>query len=402
MRGIVDFDTHYYETRDCFTRHIEPKHRHLAVRPVRGDDGVERLVIGDEPFTYVRPRFEEVVAPGSMSTVLRDRSKSTFDDALSASEMRPEFQQRDARLEAMDAHGVDAAVLMPTLGSTVEHPMRLDPTRTYANLRAFNRWLRDEWGFADARIVAPPLLSLVDVDLAVAELEWALGEGARVIHLRPTPVNGRSIADPIFDPFWARVDEAAAVVAFHITDSGYNELYSVHWGERPNPPAHAQSALQWTCFVGDRPIMDTMAALVLHNLFGRFPRVRVASVEHGSMWVRYLLERMDRMKGMGRYGEWPGGRPEGKPSEIFRRHVWVVPFPDDDIGGLVEDIGVSQVLFGSDFPHPEGAASLSDLPVAVTALDRDVQRAILRENALRLLGRSEDALPRPPASDRIQ
>jgi len=76
------------------------------------------------------------------------------------------------------------------------------------------------------------------------------------------------------------------VVAFHIGESGYNELFSTAWGERANPPSHEQSAFQWASFYGDRPIMDTVAALTLHNLFGRFPNVRIASIENGSLWCR--------------------------------------------------------------------------------------------------------------------
>ena len=85
------------------------------------------------------------------------------------------------------------------------------------------------------------------------------------------------------------------------------------WGEEPNPSSHQQSAFQWTCFYGDRPIMDTIAALVLHNLFGRFPNIRCLSVENGSLWVPYLLKVMDKMNGMGRNGPWLGGRVTERP-----------------------------------------------------------------------------------------
>ncbi len=60
-------------------------------------------------------------------------------------------------------------------------------------------------------------------------------------------------------------------VAFHISEPGDNEMCSARWGEEPNPPSHHQSAFQWTFLYGDRPIMETIGALVLHNLFGRFP-----------------------------------------------------------------------------------------------------------------------------------
>ena len=180
--------------------------------------------------------------------------------------------------------------MFPTLAVCVEAFMMDDPDQLYANFRSFNTWLDEEWGFDhQGRVYAPPLLSLRDLDRAVIELDWVLARGAQAICLRAGPAYGRSPADPYFDPFWARVNEAGLTVAFHIGESSYNELFSAHWGEEPNPPSHRQSAFQWTCFYGDRPIMDTIAALIYHNLFGRFPNVRVMSIENGSLWVPYLM-----------------------------------------------------------------------------------------------------------------
>jgi hypothetical protein len=91
----------------------------------------------------------------------------------------------------------------------VEHQLRHDPEATFANLRAFNRWIEDDWGFSHQnRIIGVPMLSLVDIELCVGELERVLKAGTRIVHLRPGPVNGRSPADPNFNPFWSRVQEA--------------------------------------------------------------------------------------------------------------------------------------------------------------------------------------------------
>src|SRR5207249_4607191 len=93
----------------------------------------------------------------------------------------------------------------------------------------------------------------------------------------------------------------------------------------PDRKGTGRSAFQWTMLYMDRPIMDTIAILVYHNLLGRFPDVQVASIENGSTWVPYLLKSMDMMKGMARNGPRPGGYPRGRPSEIFRQHVYVEP-----------------------------------------------------------------------------
>jgi predicted TIM-barrel fold metal-dependent hydrolase len=385
--GCVDGDSHYYETRDAFTRHLEPRLRDRAIRVVRDADGQERIWIGERLFTFL-PEFsyDRMPRPGSLRAMLKLHQTPDY-SAQVLEEMQPEYVERSARLSWMDRHGVRAALLFPTLGVCMEHFIKDDPDQLYGCFHAFNRWLLEEWGFgAGGRIFAPPLLSLCDVDRAVQELEWVLAQGARVVALRAGPAYGRSPADPHFDPFWARVDEAGVTVAFHVGESGYNEAIGVQWGEAPNPAAHGQSALQWTSFYGDRPIMDTLAALIFGNLFGRFPRVRVLSVENGSIWVAYLLKAMDKMGGMGRNGPWIGGRLRERPSAIFKQHVYVSPYHEEDIAQLARDIGARRVVFGSDFPHAEGLAEPAHYLEQLQQLPAEAVQHIMRDNTAGLLG----------------
>ena len=385
---LFDADNHYYETRDCFTRFIEPKYRERAIHVARADDGAERLLVGDKPFTFLGSYdFDHSAKPGALREMLRMMNTPDY-QAEVVQQNRPEFVSRDARLELMDAQGIESCFLFPTLAVCVEQFMTDDAEQMYANFHAFNRWLDEEWGFNHReRIYAPPLSSLLDLERAVAELEFVIEKGARVIALRPGPAYGRSPADPYFDPFWARVSEAELTVAFHIGESGYNEMMSVWFGEQPNPSSHRQSALQWSCFYGDRPIMDTIAALIFHNLFGRYPNLKVVSVENGSLFIPYLMKVMDKMGGMGRNGPWLGGRIADKPSRILKRHVFVSPYHEEDIPSLVEAVGASQVVFGSDYPHPEGLAEPVDFVDGIEKLpDREI-RMIMRDNSLGLVAR---------------
>jgi predicted TIM-barrel fold metal-dependent hydrolase len=395
MRGldfaIFDGDNHYYEPRDAFTRHIEPRFRERAVHCARGQDGVERIFVGDRPFTFLDDmelNFETTLRPGSLREFLRTLTHERPADADPVQvPVDPAYVNRDARLALMNQQGVEAVFLFPTLAVCVEHFMKHDVEQTYANLRAFNRWLDEDWGFAHAgRIFASPILSLLDPAEAVKDLEWVLARGARLINVRIGPAGGRSPADPVFDAFWSRANEARLTVAYHVGESGYNEMMSVHWGEQPNPSSHSQSALQWTNFYGDRPIMDTICALIMHNFFGRFPDVRVLSVENGSLWVPYLLKVMDKMKGMGRNGPWPGGRVQGRASEIFKRHVWVNPYHEEDHRALADLIGVEHVVYGSDFPHPECLPAPDEFCRQVHSQFTPAEvRRIMRENARELV-----------------
>jgi len=383
---VVDADNHYYEPDDAFTRHLEPEFAGRSYHIRRGPDGVGRPFFGDEPAYYLsRTPVDVMGRPGAWVHDKEGRYNALPEDDLLRPGEIPHFARREARLQWMDDSGVKAAVMWPSLGLTVEMQMRDDPAACIANLRSFNRWLDEDWGFDhEHRIFAVPWLTLIDLDAAVKELDDVLARGARVVAVLFAPVNGRSIGDPYFDPFWARLAEAGVPIAFHGAEAGYNELLSVHWGEKPRPPSPEQSPFQRACFFGERPIMDTLAALVLHNVFGRHPTLQAMSVENGSAWVPYLLRVMDKGVRGGAFGEWLGGRFDDSPTDIFRAHVSVAPFDDDDIRGLVDLIGADRVLLGSDYPHPEG------YPDPATFLDgHDLtdseRRLIAHDNSARLL-----------------
>lgn len=384
---VFDIDTHYFEPLDAFTRHLDPKYRDLGLSWRDTPEG-KQLFVGDRPHTFLDdPAFERIEKPGNLAEMLRRGVHATHTDGDWIKPTPEMVNDPDARIAVLDKQGVSGAVVLPTLAVTVEHFMRHDPVQTFANLKAFNRWLNEDWGFSyKDRIYSVPFLSLLDLDMAVEELDYVLKEGARIIHLRPGPQGNRSPADPHFDPFWARVNEAGVPVALHIGESSYNELFSTAWGENGNPSSHKQSAFQWTNFFGDRPVMDTITSMIYMNLFGKFPNVKIVSLENGSLWVSYLLKVMDKMKGMGRNGPWPGGYVKGRPSEIFKQHVYVSPYFEEPIDTLAEMIGWDKILFGSDYPHPEALANPLDYKEDIKDLPVDIQKQIMGGNARKLLG----------------
>jgi predicted TIM-barrel fold metal-dependent hydrolase len=220
---LYDADNHYYEPRDAFTRHIDPAFRDRTVRPWVDPDGVERIMIEDREFTYHPNQWELTPPAGQLRDVMRRVSKGEVDgfyDEKAMVPMRPEFVDRDARVALMDRQGIEACLMFGTTQPCVEAFMGGDVDLVYASIHAFNRWLIDDWGFAHRRrIFSGAMMSLIDRDRAVAELDWLLAEGVRVLYLRPGPQGRRSPADPYFDPFWARVQEAGVVVGFHSSES---------------------------------------------------------------------------------------------------------------------------------------------------------------------------------------
>jgi predicted TIM-barrel fold metal-dependent hydrolase len=391
---LIDADEHYYEPDDCFSRHIEERYASETIRVERGGDGLGRIYLGDRrTFMSVMPG-DYASAPGALQGLFVGGVADGFThrEVVSANDY-PEFTSKAARLVLMDAQGVEAAILLPTLGVSVEYDMRGDTGLLYASLRAFNRWLEEDWGYgADGRIFAVPMLSLVDLDEAMRELHRVINVGARMVHLPPGPVAGgsagasRSPADPYFDPFWATTAEAGIPVAFHVSNSGYNHFYGPLWSEDPHNPSHAQTPLQWALCNTERPVVDTMIALTLHNLFGRHPTIKVVSIENGSSWLKPVFKTVDKAAALGRRGDSIGGKLPARPSEALAEHLWVCPFPEDDVDELIDALGPDHVLFGSDWPHPEGLREPEDYVVRLAGRDATVTRKVLRGNTARLLG----------------
>jgi predicted TIM-barrel fold metal-dependent hydrolase len=334
---IYDADNHYYEPDDCFTRHIEARFRERSVRVDRSRPGPGTMLVGDERCHFFSVGAADSVGPpGAMKEFLRGASEEGGSPSLRPIDglSVPEFVRREARLAKMDEQGVEACLILPTAGVGVEPQLREARHREalYPSLRAFNRWLEEDWGYgSDGRIYGAALLSLVDVGEAVAELDRVLALGARFAIVTAGPVDGRSPGEPHFDPFWARCQEAGTNVVFHIGRTPFSEIYNTPWGLRPHPPSHRHSLMEYALSFTERPIVDTLTALYADDLFGRFPELRVLSVEYGASWVPPLLAKLDKLSRLFSKDMWRFGAPALRPSETFRRNVWVAPFYEDDV-----------------------------------------------------------------------
>jgi predicted TIM-barrel fold metal-dependent hydrolase len=125
---------------------------------------------------------------------------------------------------------------------------------------------------------------------------------------------------------------------------------------------------------------------VYHNLFGRFPNLKVVSVEHGIEWLPHFVKRLDKMRGMGRGGRWIGGPLKERPSEIVKRHISVTPFAEDDVGAVAEALGgVESIVLGSDFPHAEGLERPVEFVRQLTTLSDAAIRRVMSDNGRALM-----------------
>jgi len=409
---VVDADNHFYPTADAIDRHLDPKMRERALMPgesftleneediqdVKHIDGKTWRTVGEHPvpegghggvdMSDVPEMNTNIPIPGAMlnrMNPMRDLDGLSRAELVERyNEMTPAFEHKDPRLALMDFQGVEAAVVHAGGAPSESAFRRGDIEAGYAVTHAFNEWLNEDWGFAyKNRIFVPVIIPLVDVDYAVKELEWAIGQGAKVINLNPGPAFGRSPFDPYFDPYWARINEAGLRVAIHLGGSVYQK-YGADWGEDPDAKYSEYNAFQWINYWSDRPIMETVAAAMFHNLFGRFPNIKVLIAEFGTPWLPYLVRKMDHAALLGRKPKY--GKLPGRPSAIFKQHFVVAPFPEENVQRSIEIVGADCLVFGSDFPHAEGLPDPIQYASQLKGLDDVTVKKIMRDNLANFLG----------------
>jgi predicted TIM-barrel fold metal-dependent hydrolase len=383
---IIDADNHYYEPDDCCTRHLEAQYRDRSVHCLRDADGTGRWLFGHRPLRFQVQARDRVLRPGDLRALMSGLPAGKW--KLVASDV-PEWLDRNARLATMDAQGIQAAVLAPTFGVAFEPDIADDVEAVYANFRAFNRWIEDDWGYAyRGRIFTTPFVSMLDPQLALAETDRLLDAGARLLLMNPGPAGfGRSPADRVFDPVWARIEEAGVPVVYHISATAYFDYLSPMWGENPATASEDNMTpfQSFLCF-GSRPIADTIANIIMRGLFDRFPDLRIVSLEHGSSWVKDIMktDRAFRAK-VTTTGTGKDRSLRRIPSEVMRHNVFVAPFHEESFRDLADLIGPPQVLFGSDWPHPEGTPTPRDMLSDLADLTPAEVRLVAHDNAARLL-----------------
>ena len=195
-----DSDMHVYDPAFLYEKYMDPKWGERIPRGRRnGKHGRVEFKLGSNQtlraITDVIDHGQKQVADRYDFAVARDY------DAVS-------------QIEAMDREGLDVAVLFRT------SPLHCDETleAAYANdlCRAWNDWITDFCRENPARLRASALITLHDVDLAVAEVRRAVKElKVTGLSLCPEPINGRRIHDRCFDPLWAEIERLGVALCFH-------------------------------------------------------------------------------------------------------------------------------------------------------------------------------------------
>jgi len=244
----------------------------------------------------------------------------------------------------MDADGIDAAFLYPSLGlfaGAVE-----DPGLAAGMCRAYNRWLADYCKPYPERLFGVAMLPMQSVELAVDEMRHAREKlGMRGGFLRPNPYHGKKmISDPMYEPFWAMAEELDFSIGFHEGSTNAMPTVGVDRFEDDRAARHMVSHTM--------EMMLVALSVIWGGVVDRHPRLRVAFLESGGGWIAPWLDRMDRHFDDHGFNE---SAPKTRPSELFQRNCWISFEPvESSIAVLANYIGPHKIMWATDYPHSDG------------------------------------------------
>ena len=391
MEWVIDCDAHITEPGDVWTSRVPAKYRDKAPRLVRNPENNQDIWhVGDHSpmisvgFTALAGWREPFpAAPANMDEV----PKAAYD--------------ANARLEYLDSLGIWAQVMYPNLGGFGNQAfLKLkDPDLMLACVHAYNDWLI-EWTSADPRrLIAIMATPFWDVDATVAEIERCAKLGHRGVLFSGEPQNlGMPLlGDHHWDPLWAAAQAAGLPISFHI---GSADIESVFAPERIKAHGIGPTVANATVSLfleNGKQLLD----LLLSGVLPRYPDLKFVSVESGIGFIPFILEGADYTF---EYCRVRDERPEFEllPSEYFRRQVYGCYFFEELAPQhQLEQIGVDNILFETDYPHP--ACLYGNVREKIDAgLDGkppEIRRKLLWENAAKLYGIEDPEPALPPCAN---
>jgi predicted TIM-barrel fold metal-dependent hydrolase len=276
----------------------------------------------------------------------------------------------EARVKDMDVDRVDAEVLYPTLCFGMWRVP--DTTYQYACMRAYNDWLADFANMAPGRLVANALISLRDVDAGIRELRRVAAKGTKAACITAVAPDDRPYSHPDYDRFWATAQELNIPLSLHVFTGSKMELdtteFLVNYALVP----------RW--------IQGTVGTMIVSGVMERFPSLKVISVEVDIGWIATFLHRLDHAFERHRHWSGSGASLKMRPSEYFHRQVYAT-FMDDLAGiKLRHEVGVDNIMWSSDYPHPDSTWPRSQQVIGKLFKDVPAQEThkIIHDNAARL------------------
>ena len=300
-----------------------------------------------------------------------------------------DFSQRrpavaELRLADMDRDGVRSHVMFgPVTSINIDDPEFRDECH-----RVYNDWLRDFCSPAPDRLLGVPMLP-ESPESATRELYRLAGLGGhRQANLQIANVKPR-LHDERWEPFWNALEETGMILSFHVT---------VFMG-LPNDPAAGKPAASFTAtkaFIDQ--FLDPFIDLFAWGILERHPKMKLVMAEAGLGWLPWVVQDLDyrhwRLWEAKAFWENKGGIPlKEKPSDLFKRQIYVT-FQEDDVAmHLLDFFGEHNVLWASDYPHPDSIwpNSKATIDRQMAHLTPEMRRKLTHDNAARLYGLDEFA-----------
>jgi predicted TIM-barrel fold metal-dependent hydrolase len=348
---VIDIDSHLSEPLDLWTSRATPKYR----------DRVPQMRMLDGQWVWTIDGDRSMGVGSAASVIYRDGTKAAgieFTD-WQVDQVHPGCSRTKERLEFMDENGLWAQIVYPNvLGfagqgrAPMGAPKRelVDADLRLVSTRIYNDAMAEMQAESRGRLLPMALLPWWDIELAVAEAERCHAMGMRGININSDPqLHGmQDLSGDYWTPLWELCSDQGLPVNFHI---GASDSTMSWYGESPWPSLRPEEKLA----VGGTMMFISNAKVILNlitsGLLERFPRLNFVSVESGIGWIPFILETLDYS--LAESGARRLDRLSMSPSEYFRRQIYAsFWFEGRDASSAIRRVGVDNVMFETDFPHP--------------------------------------------------
>jgi predicted TIM-barrel fold metal-dependent hydrolase len=336
---VIDADGHILEPPDLWEEYIDPKFREGCPKLITEDGNETFRVEGD--YAVRLGGAKKTVGFGATGAIgARDGSVSP---RIAYVDGRKGGFDPHARIPDMDAEGIEAVFLYPSLGLFLGAIN--DAEFSAAACRAYNRWLSDYCKPYPERLFGAAMLPMQSIEGAVQEMRFAAKDlGFRAGFIRPNPYNGRVLHDPDYDPLWTEAQEMGFSIGIHGGSETRQATLAMDRFKRGGAVRHVVAHTF--------EMMAAATSFIMCGVCDRFPGLKVAFLESGGGWMAGWLDRMDRHfddLGMNDTGL------STRPSEIFHRQCFISFEPVEKSLALLADyIGSTNILWATDYPHLDG------------------------------------------------
>jgi predicted TIM-barrel fold metal-dependent hydrolase len=303
---------------------------------------------------FIRERSAALEAMTKLGVRNEDYAKKWFEEHEEALRSGWEADRRDLELDGdgvsgevvfPDADAVESRTCVP-FGAGLGLSGDMDPELGLAGAQAHNRWLADLCSKSPERRRGVALVPITAaIDDVLAEIKRIKTDGLGAVMIPAMWVNQTPYHDRRYDPVWALCEDLELPIVTHsgpADRASYGDHLGIYVTEVTWWPARPMWFMLWS------------------GVFERYPRLRFGVTEAGCWWLPALLWFWDRLfmgqKGAEKLGTDPfRGSVSMLPSDYVDRNCFIGASNTKRRElGMRYEIGVENICWGNDFPHPEG------------------------------------------------